>query len=507
MSERLGRKVTILAASVVFTVGAAVMGASSSKEVLMVGRATVGAGIGLASMTVPIYIAESAPTRFRGTLVVCNIVFTTFGQFVAGCVCGAFSGLRPHGWKYMLGLAGVPSAIQFVGFAFMPESPRWLASRGRYDQARSVLVKIRGSDQDVEDELRDIRTSIEAEETSDNSSAVVRMLKTPSARRALLLACLLQMFQQIAGINTVMYYSAKIITMTGVSDPTTAIWMSAGVASINFLCTFIGLYLVERAGRRKLVLFSLLGTVLALLVLGVGFQVADMDTPKVNLHNDSLCGHFEDCSSCTYSTKCGFCYKLDAEDLEASCVQISADSGEFAASGRCAKSVITEAFHFAPDDCPSDYAWVVIVGLCLYLFCFASGMGSMPWTINSEIFPTWARGTGQSLATSTNWMFNLVVSMTFLSLTEVITKQVVLFEVASFAGRTFEWDISLGFLDWSRDDPLFSGSRSSTYLSKLGYFEVLAKVVKRRDRQMSRPANVATDGRWFNPLFYDLSLL
>ena len=92
-----------------------------------------------------------------------------------------------------------------------------------------------------------------------NISIIRKALITPSTRRALLLGCLLQLFQQLAGINTVMYYSAKIISLSGVSDDTTAIWMSAGVASVNFLCTFIGLYLVERIGRRKLLLGSMLG--------------------------------------------------------------------------------------------------------------------------------------------------------------------------------------------------------------------------------------------------------
>ena len=143
----------------------------------------VPAFVRFASMAVPMYISESAPAKFRGSLgecekntsntmsfhnefpgaaisVVCNTLMITFGQFVAGCVCGGFSGVRPHGWKWMLGLAGVPSAIQFVGFMFMPESPRWLLSKGHVDKARAVLSKtLDAGIEQVEYEVSQIQAS------------------------------------------------------------------------------------------------------------------------------------------------------------------------------------------------------------------------------------------------------------------------------------------------------------------------------------------------------------
>ena len=124
--------------SVIFTVGAVVMGVAESREILLVGRLIVGAGIGLASMSVPMYISEASPPHLRGLLVSCNVLVITFGQFVAACVCGVFS-KTDQGWKYMLGLAAIPSALQFVGFIFMPESPRWLVSKGKIQEARNVL--------------------------------------------------------------------------------------------------------------------------------------------------------------------------------------------------------------------------------------------------------------------------------------------------------------------------------------------------------------------------------
>ena len=410
------------------------MGVAESKEILLVGRVIIGAGIGLASMCVPMYISESAPPNYRGFLVTCNNLVITFGQFFAACVCGFFSKVEPDGWKYMLGLAGIPAFLQFFGFLFMPESPRWLVSKGKIEKAREVLHKIRANTSiNPDEELEEIKRAVELEETSSNTVATVsRIVKTPSARRPLILGCLLQIFQQVAGINTVMYYSATIITMAGFSNTSQAIWMSAGVASINFLCTFIALPIVERIGRRKLLLASLFGVTLALLLLGVGFQVTYIDTPKVTMNttHDDLCNQYQDCASCTYDAVCGYCFQMPSKDsdsvaVNASCEMKSDEDDSYSKMGRCMKdNVDAETVIYAFDYCPSDYSWLVVFGLCLYLFFFAPGMGPMPWTINSEIYPTWARSSSQSIATSMNWAFNLLVSMTFLSLTEAITKQV-----------------------------------------------------------------------------------
>jgi len=111
----------------------------------------------------------------------------------------------------------------------------------------------------------------------------------------------------------------------------------------------------------------------------------------------------------------------------ASCVSISSADADFAKNGRCSQNS-TMDINFAPDYCPSNSVWLIILGLVSYLFFFAPGMGPMPWTINSEIYPLWARSLGNSLATSTNWAFNLLISMTFLSLLEAITKQVYTYE-------------------------------------------------------------------------------
>ena len=219
--------------------------------------------------------------------------------------------------------------------------------------------------------------------------------------------------------------------MAGFSDKSQAIWLSAGVASVNFICTFIALPLVEKIGRRKLLLVSLLGVVFSLILLGVGFQVTYIDTPKVTNNTEiDVCSQYTDCASCTYDSICGFCFQeplSSSEELavNSTCEKKSRESTDYSLNGNCIKDQVdSETVIYAFDYCPSSYSWLVVLGLCLYLFFFAPGMGPMPWTINSEIYPTWSRSSSQSIATSMNWASNLIVSMTFLSLTEAITKQV-----------------------------------------------------------------------------------
>ncbi|CAB1317019.1 unnamed protein product [Coregonus sp. 'balchen'] len=158
-----GRRVCILLASCIFAAGGIVLSAAPNKEVLLVGRLIVGLGLGIASMTVPVYIAEASPPHLRGQLVTVNTLFITGGQFTASIIDGAFSYLRHDGWRYMLGLSVVPAVLQFVGFLFLPESPRWLIQKGLTQKARRVLSQIRGN-QNIDEEYDSIKNSIEEEE-------------------------------------------------------------------------------------------------------------------------------------------------------------------------------------------------------------------------------------------------------------------------------------------------------------------------------------------------------
>lgn len=228
-------------------------------------------------------------------------------------------------------------------------------------------------------------------------------------------------------LSVTRYYSATIIQMSGIQGDQLAIWLAALVAFGNFAFTIVGVCLVERMGRRKLLLGSLAGVTFSLFLLGGAFYMAKRNDASISVHETAPfyikngCPSSGFCLDCL-EDKCGFCFVKDATNnpVKGSCIPFNSSSDNSAAYGRCSKKDHSTTWSYAA--CPYKYAWLAIVALVLYIAAFAPGMGPMPWTINSEIYPLWARSTGNALATATNWTCNLVISMTFLTLTEWITR-------------------------------------------------------------------------------------
>lgn len=215
--------------------------------------------------------------------------------------------------------------------------------------------------------------------------------------------------------------------MSGIQGDQLAIWLAAVVAFGNFAFTIVGVCLVERMGRRKLLLGSLAGVTFSLFLLGGAFYMAKQNDVSISVHEktptfiNNSCPNSGFCLDCLQD-KCGFCFVKDATNnpIKGSCIPFNSSSDNSAAYGRCSQKDHSTTWFYAA--CPYKYAWLAIVALVLYIAAFAPGMGPMPWTINSEIYPLWARSTGNAFATATNWTCNLVISMTFLSLTEWITR-------------------------------------------------------------------------------------
>ena len=223
------------------------------------GKAIVGVGIGVASMTTPIFIAEVAPPESRGSLVTVNNLFITGGQFFASLTSAGLATWLPVqlAWRWMFAIGALPAAIQMIGFTcFVPESPRWLVMAGKLNQARNVLVRLRG----ISMEDHETRAGVELElsrwrESGGQKSGgcwkdVKTACRVPHIRKALLVGTGLQFLQQMVGINTVMYYGATIVQMAGFSGATTAIYANVGLAATNFLFTIVGIKLVDTVGRR-----------------------------------------------------------------------------------------------------------------------------------------------------------------------------------------------------------------------------------------------------------------
>ena len=270
LADRIGRRKLLLIAAVIFAVGALGAAVAPGTGVLILFRFILGLAVGCAALIVPLYLAEIAPPEARGAIGSLNQLMVVLGILLA-FVVNAF--LAPsEEWRWMLGIAVVPSIILFVGMYAMPETPRFLVRRGKEDEARAVLERIMDPS-DVDAELEEIR-KIDEEESQ---GARLADLAQDWVRPALMVAIGLAVFQQLVGINTIIYYAPTTLTNVGYGD-SAAITANIVIGVINVALTLLAIKLVDRVGRKPLLLAGLAGMILSLTVLGLSLTL--MAEPK-----------------------------------------------------------------------------------------------------------------------------------------------------------------------------------------------------------------------------------
>ena len=263
LSDRLGRRTIILVAAAIFAVGAIGAGLSPNVGTLIFFRFLLGLGVGSASALVPSYISESAPTDVRGSLSSLFQLAITIGILVAYLVNAAFASAGD--WRWPLGLAFVPALILLIGMYFLPETPRWLVSKDRDEEARRVLSRTR-TEEEVESELKEIRHA----EDVEGEQAGYRELLAPWVRPMLVVGIGLAVIQQFVGINTVIYYAPTIIKSTGLAD-VASVLATVGIGVVNVLMTIVAILVIDRIGRKPLLLIGLAGMFVSLGIIGAAF--------------------------------------------------------------------------------------------------------------------------------------------------------------------------------------------------------------------------------------------
>lgn len=338
LADRLGRRRLSIGTAIVFCLGAGGAALATGTAWLIIARVVAGIAIGVASFVSPLYISEIAPVDIRGKLVSINQVALTSGIVISYLIDYAYA--PSQNWRWMFALAVIPAAAFGIGLLFIPDSPRWLAGRGHLDQARDVLKKIRSPEQ-VGGEVKEIQSSVSQQKGSWSE------LFSKLLRQAMIVGIGLAIAQQITGINTVIYYAPTIFKFAGLSSTSAAILASVGVGIINVVLTVVAMQLIDRIGRRPLLLISLAGMALSLFVLGGAFLLPQF------------------------------------------------------------KSVL---------------GWIAVGSLMTYVGFYAVGLGPVFWLILSEIYPLRIRGRAMSVGTAANWSSNLIVALTFLTLTKIIGK-------------------------------------------------------------------------------------
>ncbi len=266
LAASAGRRRLLLVAAVLFTVGAVLSAVAGGLWTLTGARLIIGLGVGVAAMMAPLYISESAPAGERGMLVSIYQLAVTLGILGAYVVGYLFA----DNWRWMFAVGAVPAIMLFFGIFFASDTPRWLAMHGRTEEARRALARMRGkteSDGKVMAEFEEIRSSARAQATS---KARFADLFTPAVRPALIVAMGLFLLQQLSGINAVIYYAPTVFEHAGFSSTTNTILATAGIGVVNVLMTVVGMVLIDRLGRRLLLLIGFAGTAVALGVIAIG---------------------------------------------------------------------------------------------------------------------------------------------------------------------------------------------------------------------------------------------
>jgi SP family galactose:H+ symporter-like MFS transporter len=337
LTGRFGRRKMIILAGIIFTASAIGTALAPTAAWLIGARVVSGIAIGIASFISPMYIAELVPAKVRGSLVAVNMLAITTGIVVAYLVDYAFSSVQ--GWRYMFGIAAVPAIALVIGMWRLPDSPRWLISKSKAELARQILHRARTAS-DVSPEIADIQKSLEKQGVGG-----VKGLLQPALRMPLIVGLGLAIFQQITGINTVIYYAPTIFKFAGIAATGPAILAGAALTMVMWIFHVMAIFLLDRVGRRPLLLVGVAGQIVGLAILGAAFQFQQLASFK---------------------------------------------------------------------------SYVAIGGLVIYVACFAFGLGPIFWLLISEIYPLKVRGAAMSAVTVTNWAFNLVVAVTFLTLVGAI---------------------------------------------------------------------------------------
>ncbi|KAF4832822.1 Myo-inositol transporter 1 [Colletotrichum tropicale] len=274
-ADKLGRKPSIWFASVLFTLGAVIQSASFSVAQMAI---------------VPLYIAEISPARFRGRMISVDMIFLGSGSVLAYAFDAAFY-KTPHGWRYMIAIGGIPSIVLGILLFWCPESPRQLMFHGKREECVRVLRRIypNGTEDEIADKITSIERGVNQAKALNEEISLRKSLTSiftiPANLRAAICACGLMLFQQFCGFNTLMYYSSTLFQIVGFSNP---IAVGTVVAGTNWIFTVLSIFLIDRVGRRRLLLWTMWGMPVCLAIAAIAFRWIPLNLNTLELKTQEV---------------------------------------------------------------------------------------------------------------------------------------------------------------------------------------------------------------------------
>lgn len=419
-TDRFGRKNTLIWIGFLYLLSALWSGLATDVYSFMIARFLGGLGVGISTVAAPLYISEISPPSARGRLAGMfqfNIVFGILIAFVSNYLIGSL--VESHSWRWMLAAEAFPALIYMVMCFGLPPSPRWLLVRRNQEaQAREVIVKLNPDMEasDVDFLVQQIRTSAEESKVTDKAKG---RFWSARLRIPIMLAFLVAFFNQVSGINAILYFAPRIFGMAGMGE-SSALLNSVGIGIVNLVFTFIGLYLIDKSGRRTLLYLGSLGYILSLGVCATSFfyYATPFRAATQAMDAQNAVAALQDSQS-VEGLDPSFTQKLES-DVENSRkpVQQAAESlaiditGSDLTDNPQLKSVADQITAQAAEQTGTG-SLLVLASILAFIAAHAIGQGAVIWVLISEVFPNRHRASGQALGSFTHWIFAAIITQIF----------------------------------------------------------------------------------------------
>ncbi|XP_074891856.1 solute carrier family 2, facilitated glucose transporter member 12 isoform X1 [Buteo buteo] len=418
--DRFGRRLAIIIASSLLVLGSLILLPYESYGIFIVGRIAIGISISLSSIATCVYIAEIAPQHRRGLLVSLNELMIVIGILFAYISNYAFARVS-HGWKYMFGLVIPLGALQAIAMYFLPPSPRFLVMKNNDEAARKVLERLRETS-DATKELTVIKSSLKDE----HQYSFLDLFRSRNNMRARMLVGLtLVFFVQTTGQPNILFYASTVLKSVGFQSNEAASLASTGVGVVKVVSTVPATVFVDQVGSKTFLCIG--SSVMAVSLVTMGLVNRNI---YVNFTNVCRSQSPEDFFLQRPGNLTGVT-NGSLKDLFASMAspeRLSFDaqrSPDVARMGELNRTALaggksTTGSHVESGEVPVVLKWLSLASLLVYVAAFSIGLGPMSWLVLSEIFPGGIRGRAMALTSSMNWGINLLISLTFLTVTELI---------------------------------------------------------------------------------------
>lgn len=404
LSDKIGRKRVLSIAAILYAVSAIGSALAPSFIFLVIARMIGGLGVGASLIIAPMYIAEMAPPKIRGSLVSINQLNIVLGISVAfftnymilqlgrsDMAWAQALQFDAHNWRWMLGIETIPALIYFVGLFFVPNSPRWLIMKGEYDHALTILIKINPKET-AQAVFSAVKKSFETEKTLEKRS--FKDLFKPALKLVLLVGVAIGILQQITGINAVFFYAPMIFEQTGIGTDASFV-QAILVGLVNLVFTILAILFIDRVGRKPLLIFGVSGIALCMFLLSYEFNNA-----SYSLQPETLTELPAEINQQQLSVIVGNVYDNDLDYKRALSETLGVEVVQIYES-----QLITVAADIN--------ATLILISILGFVASFAISLGPIMWVLFSEIFPNYIRGLAISFVGLINSAVSFGVQLVF----------------------------------------------------------------------------------------------